>query len=129
MALSHPTERLNDDLLNVIRAVLAEPAHEWTVAEMAAVGHRSISAFHRAFAAQLGSGPKSWLEQVRAEHAATLLARTAMPVAQVARDSGWSDPNYFSRRFRARYGTQPSQYRRAFSAIQGDRHGGSRSAS
>jgi AraC family transcriptional regulator, transcriptional activator of pobA len=42
-----------------------------------------------------------------------LLAYTAAPVAEVARDLGFDDPSYFSRFFARRAGQAPQDYRAA----------------
>ncbi|ACQ79483.1 transcriptional regulator, AraC family [Beutenbergia cavernae DSM 12333] len=89
-------------------------ARAWTVAELAAVSHVSVSHLHRRFSDQLGTTPMGWLAGARAERAAVLLVRTAAPVAAVGRAVGWSDPNYASRRFRGVYGMTPTEYRRRY---------------
>ena len=43
----------------------------------------------------------AWLDQLRGEAAARLLVQTDLPVSEIGRTVGWTDPNYASRRFRA----------------------------
>ncbi len=51
--------------------------------------------------------------RVRLTRAASTLRALDVPIAQVARDSGFSDSGYFIRRFRRAFGQTPREYRRA----------------
>jgi AraC-like DNA-binding protein len=51
------------------------------------------------------------LQQVR--HELTQPHRQHIPIAAVARGWGFRDPTHFTRRFKARYGMTPSEYRRS----------------
>ncbi len=51
------------------------------------------------------------LTEVRMERARTLLRDTADTVADIASASGFGDPNYFTKAFRARHGLAPLRYR------------------
>ncbi|WP_322102177.1 helix-turn-helix transcriptional regulator [Paraburkholderia sp. J41] len=48
----------------------------------------------------------------RISHAQSLLAETALPIAEVARAVGFRDEGYFARRFHARLGLTPREYRK-----------------
>lgn len=48
----------------------------------------------------------------RLSHARILLLETAMPVTSVARHSGFTDPKYFYRRFKERFGMSARTFRR-----------------
>lgn len=54
----------------------------------------------------------------RLEHAAELLRQTEEPVVRIAEKSGFGSSQYFSRKFKARYGVTPVQYRQADGNIQ-----------
>ncbi len=62
-------------------------------------------------AAQLGTSLMARVEHQRMEHARHLLAITELPVGHIARRVGYTDPLYFTRRFRARTGMSPSEFR------------------
>ena len=49
---------------------------------------------------------------LRMARARQLLDRTAAPVAEIAREVGYEDPFYFSRRFQRHHGMSPTQFRR-----------------
>ncbi|AHF90677.1 AraC family transcriptional regulator [Opitutaceae bacterium TAV5] len=87
---------------------LAEP---WTASELARRLNIDLSYLGRLFQAALGVSPMQYIAQARAKRAAHLLLRTPMPIADIAEDVGWPDPNYFARRFRAHFGITASEYR------------------
>ena len=48
----------------------------------------------------------------RLEQAERLLRETTLDIAEIARQCGWRNRNYFSRSFRARYHLPPGEYRK-----------------
>ena len=58
----------------------------------------------------------TYLARHRAERAAALLMHTARPVKDIGYEVGWSDPNYFARRFRKFFACSPTAYRASKSA-------------
>jgi AraC family L-rhamnose operon transcriptional activator RhaR len=91
-----------------------ELAREWTLRELAQSLHIDPAYLSRLFTKTLGLPPLTYLRRRRAERAAQLLLRTALPIAEVGSSVGWADPNYFARRFRAHYGITASEYRARF---------------
>lgn len=65
----------------------------------------------REFTEQTGVSFTDYLKAVRIRKAQSLLMTTNRPVADVAASVGYSDPNYFSRVFKAVTGKTPQQYR------------------
>ena len=61
-----------------------------------------------------GQGPAQWLIRRRLEKACELLRTSSSPIADVARRSGWQDPNFFARTFRTHTGHSPTEWRRQF---------------
>ena len=57
--------------------------------------------------------PHAYLARVRLHHAADLLRRTDLAVMDVSWQCGFDNPSAFGRAFKAQYGIQPAQYRRA----------------
>ncbi len=99
-----------------------DPARPWTLADLsdrASVGPFRLS---REFKRQVGRSPMAYLNQLRAERAATQLAATDDSIAAVGASVGWGDPSQFSRRFRQVFGISPRGYRaRHLSAARGPR--------
>ena len=62
-----------------------------------------------------GRTVQEWIIERRMAEARGLLTDTELPVAEVARRVGISDPGYFSRVFRRTYGTSPRSWRVAHS--------------
>jgi AraC family L-rhamnose operon transcriptional activator RhaR len=94
-----------------VEALQNDPAAPWTLASLADTVALNGSYLSRLFHAQIGLPPLGYLSLLRGEMAASLLLRTDLSCGQIAERVGWSDPNLFSRRFRARYGVSPTAYR------------------
>lgn len=83
-------------LRDVAVAVGLTPGHLTTV-----VGRRT------------GRTVQQWITERRMSEARRLLAGTTLPVAAVARRTGYEDSGYFVRRFRAAHGVPPGEWRRS----------------
>ena len=101
-----------------LAAALDYVCRQWTSAmrplplhQLAAAARVSPSYLSRVFRERYGCGPGAALELVRLSRARTMLARSNLTVAEVARACGFADPLYFSRRFRAANGIAPTAYR------------------
>ncbi len=83
-----------------------------------AAGAVSVSGRHleRVFAQVCGVSPMAYFTDLRLGHAALLLRSTSKPIAQIAEESGFADPAYFTRAFRKKYGASPRQSRRGLPA-------------
>ncbi len=95
-----------------LRALHTEPAHRWTVAELAARAGLSRAAFAARFARLVGEPPLTYLTGWRMTLAADLLRDTEDTVAAVARAVGYDDPFAFSVAFKRVRGASPSDWRR-----------------
>ena len=58
-----------------------------------------------------GMNLNDYIKEVRVARAKDLLAHTAMRVADIARDTGFSDAQYFSVVFRQKTGCTPREFR------------------
>ena len=84
---------------------------ELTIAEIAnAVGVHPIH-LARTFRRHLRCAPGEFARFRRLEQAASLLLRTAQPLAEVALSSGFADQSHFSRVFARYFGLPPGKYR------------------
>ena len=66
--------------------------------------------FYRKVTALTGLPVNELIRSFRLERAAQLLARQWGPVSQVAFEVGYSNPSYFSKRFKDKFGVLPSEY-------------------
>lgn len=79
--------------------------------DMANTVHLNETYFCEAFKQVTGISPGRYLMRLRLEHAHYLLLSTAMPVTNVARESGFTDPSHFARAFKRAFGTSPTRLR------------------
>jgi AraC family L-rhamnose operon transcriptional activator RhaR len=93
---------------------------EWDLARLAAQTRLNASYLTRLFKAATGRSPMAYLARHRAERAANLLLATDLPVGEIGARVGWSDPNYFARRFKSVFGATPSAYRERRAVVDSD---------
>jgi AraC family transcriptional regulator len=93
-------------------AIEAQPAHDHSLAELAALVGLSPTHFARAFKRSFGEAPGRYQLQRRIERAKALLADPACSVTDVALACGFEFPGNFSAAFRKLTGVAPSEFRR-----------------
>ena len=74
---------------------------------------RSRTLVERVFREKLGTTVQRKIAEARIETAKRLLAETARPLTEIARDAGFSSAGYFSRTFSAATGLAPTAWREA----------------
>ncbi|MDT0449523.1 AraC family transcriptional regulator [Streptomyces sp. DSM 40473] len=97
---------------DALRLLHEDPAHRWTVAELAARVGQSRAAFAARFTGVVGEPPLTYLTGWRMALAADLLHDTEETVAAVAREVGYTDAFAFSVAFKRACGASPSDWRR-----------------
>jgi AraC family transcriptional regulator len=93
----------------LIEAGLGSPI---TLAAMAGAAGFSKAQFVRLFRNTLGCSPHAYVLARRVERARVLVERTALPLAQVAADVGFSGQSHLNLAFGRRLGTTPGRLRR-----------------
>ena len=78
---------------------------------LAARANMSVNAFIRKFTGEMGKAPQLYYLERRLLHAANLLQHTSQSIEEIAAACGFCDRSYFSRRFKAYFGTAPAAYR------------------
>jgi AraC-like DNA-binding protein len=96
-----------------LAALHAQPAHGWTLDELAQVACTSRSVLTERFARYLGQSPMAYLADWRLELAAEALRATSRSVLQVGADVGYESEAAFNRAFKRRFRKPPAQYRKA----------------
>ena len=76
----------------------------------------SRAQFHRKIRALANHSTTEFIRSIRLEHAAQLLQGQAGNVTEIAYMVGFSSQAYFSKCFRERFGTPPSDYGKHFVA-------------
>jgi len=96
-----------------LKAMHKDPAHAWTLDELARTASSSRSVLAERFQQLVGSSPMQYLTQWRMLLAANLLSRSNAPLASIAEDVGYQTDTAFSRAFRREYGAPPAAWRRS----------------
>jgi AraC-like DNA-binding protein len=95
----------------VLRLVHDNPAHPWTIAELASSAGVSRANLARRFTDLMGEPPMTYLTKWRLSLAADLLADPNRSVAAVAQQVGYSSPFALSTAYKRRFGLSPHQHR------------------
>jgi AraC family transcriptional regulator len=83
-----------------------------SLTEVAAECGLSPGHFARAFTQSMGLSPHRWLQEQRVKRAKALLVEAQLPLAEVAKLSGFADQSHFTRVFSKAIGTSPGAWRR-----------------
>jgi AraC-like DNA-binding protein len=96
-----------------IYAIHADPAHAWTVEELADLAPVSRARFARRFREVIGTPPVASLTQWRMTVAAQMLVdEPAAGIAAVAAHVGYRSESAFAAAFRRHFGVSPGRWRR-----------------
>jgi AraC-like DNA-binding protein len=96
-----------------LRLIHNDPAHPWTVAELASETGVSRAALAGRFAGLVGEAPMSFLTQWRLTLAADLLLEPGATIGAVANQVGYSTPFALSTAFKRVRGVSPQQHKLA----------------
>ncbi|WP_127585366.1 AraC family transcriptional regulator [Paenibacillus koleovorans] len=108
----HRNGEVGPDIFRRIKEELErEYAHDLVLQEVAARHGISVSYLRELFVRYMEISPKSYLDQVRNEHAKRMLAYTINPIKEIGERCGYNDEYHFSKRFKQMNGMSPSAYR------------------
>ncbi len=94
-----------------LRAVHAEPARPWTVADLAVEASQSRATFARRFTAVLGVAPLAYVTDWRMALAREQLREGDAGLAAVARSLGYASEFSFAAAFKRHHGMAPGRWR------------------
>ena len=95
---------------------MRENLSHFSVADLCAYLNIEERTLRNIFVQNLNTPPKQYFEFLRLEEAKRYLETTALSIAAIASQLGFSNPGHFSTAFRKEYGVTPKSYRMTFSA-------------
>jgi AraC-like DNA-binding protein len=98
-------------LARAVAAMRDRPEHGFTLPELAEVAGMSRSVFAARFANVLARPPIDFLKALRLARAASLLARTDLPIKTIAAQVGYASRSSFTRAFITCHGAAPQAFR------------------
>ena len=93
---------------------------EWPVARLAKTSGVSAAHFARSFKEAFGVPPHRYLLTRRIERAKAMLRETALPITEIAFETGWKSLGTFGRTFRDITGESPGAVRERAQAVADD---------
>ena len=111
----HPdaqNNRLDERIRAALDMLFAEISRPTPLAALARAARLSESRLAHLFKAQMGISPREFIEQNRMSQARQMLMRSQHSIKQVAAAVGFSNPFYFSLRFKLHTGLSPQAFRR-----------------
>lgn len=94
------------DLDYLMNTYLLKPL---SMAELARLSGRSLSAFKRDFEGHFRTSPGQWMRQKRLEHAHFLLRNTSQNVSEVSMEIGYESVSHFIKAYKQQYGSTPKR--------------------
>jgi AraC family transcriptional activator of mtrCDE len=102
----------NPRLSPALTALFNEPAHAWTLSELARLCNMSRATFIRHFQDGVGRSAHDLLTDIRMTLAANVLEKSEISTRAAAELAGYESEAAFQRAFKQRMGTTPAQWRR-----------------
>lgn len=96
-------------LRDIVEAHLSDA--EFDMNQLSRAAGMSHSQIFRKLKALMGRSPSAFIRSVRLRHAADLLKNTALTVSEIAYETGFTSPAYFSTMFLEEFGKTPTESR------------------
>lgn len=103
----------DQQLMDAIHAIHADPAQKWTVASLAKEAGMSRSAFAARFRTVVGVTPLEYVTRWRLHRASRQIRTSDAPLAKVAYDAGYESVAAFNRLFKRETGLTPGAFRKS----------------
>lgn len=112
--VNEPMQQEERTINGLTRYMQEHLSEEITLSVLAEEFHLNAQYISQLFKNEIGVGFFAYLTNIRLEKAKKLLLSTALPIADVAEQSGYGDYRVFTKVFKKAEGITPSQYRRDF---------------
>ncbi|MDT3718749.1 AraC family transcriptional regulator [Pseudomonas oryzihabitans] len=109
--LTAPTEA--SAFARLLARVEAQPAGDWSNADMARLAGVGLTRLHLLFHERFGQTPQAWLTDLRLRQAQRWLGDSRLPIAEIALRVGFSDQAALTRAMTRRQGISPAAWRRS----------------
>jgi AraC-like DNA-binding protein len=103
-----------------MNCIQVDPAHRWTIQELAEHAGMSRSGFALRFKEVVGTSPLEYLTRWRMLQAADKLTNSADSLAKIAASIGYESESTFSIAFKRVMGCSPRQYSRSRNSVCSD---------
>ncbi len=97
------------ELLNFCESNFHQPISN---AQLAELMHFSEGHFREVFLREVGISPGAYLRHLRLQHSQKLLANNKLPIADIARLSGFASATHFGQVFKGTFGMPPKEFRK-----------------
>ena len=102
----------------LLSTLSANFAADWDLRKMAKLCSMSVNTLLRHFKQAMNQSPMQYLTELRLEQACNYLQERNKSISEIARECGFSDSNYFAKKFRAAYGMTASEFRGQFNHLK-----------
>jgi AraC family transcriptional activator of mtrCDE len=99
-------------LAPALTALFDDPAHSWSLPELARLCHMSRATFVRHFQERLGRSASEFLTDIRMTLAANELRKSSSSIGAIAEMAGYQSEAAFQRAFKQHMGLTPARWRR-----------------
>ena len=106
------TRAADQRIQETIAFVAANLSAEVSLAELAHLARLSVSRYTAAFRKGTGCSPTEYFNRLRVQRACEMLRTTTISIREIARQTGYPDPYYFSRAFKQQVGLSPAAFRK-----------------
>jgi transcriptional regulator GlxA family with amidase domain len=106
------TRAVDQRIQETIAFVTANLSAEVSLAELANLARLSVSRYTAVFRRATGCSPTEYFGRLRVQRACEMLRTTIFPIHEIARQTGYLDPYYFSRAFKKQVGVSPTAFRK-----------------
>ncbi|WP_064197503.1 MULTISPECIES: helix-turn-helix transcriptional regulator [Emticicia] len=112
-----PTHQFRQTLFNIYQGQKLDLAYflenyylkPLSIAELAQISGRSLSAFKRDFEQQFHTSPAAWIKNKRLEYAYFLLQNSPKNVSEISLEIGYESVSHFIKAFKEKYGFTPNK--------------------